>query len=50
MSAALGVITIEYFVWKRRNAARDLMTEEQKLAEDDAGVDGDKHHSFRYAL
>ncbi|KAH8085656.1 major facilitator superfamily transporter [Filobasidium floriforme] len=50
MAGALGVITLEYFIWKRRNTARDAMSQEQKLVEDDAGIDGDKHHSFRYAL
>lgn len=50
MAGALGVITLEYFIWKRRNTVRDAMSQEQKLVEDDAGIDGDKHHSFRYAL
>ncbi|KAL1405674.1 hypothetical protein Q8F55_009313 [Vanrija albida] len=43
-------LTVEYMIWRNRNIARDRMTEEEKQAQDDAGVTGDHHHSFRYVL
>jgi hypothetical protein len=50
MAAACFVITAEYLIWKKRNQIRDAMDEQDKLAQDEAGVTGDHHHSFRYAL
>jgi hypothetical protein len=42
--------TLEWWLWRRRNIQRDNMSPEEKQAMDDAGVTGDEHYAFRYAL
>lgn len=46
----LLALTLEWYIWRSRNAARDAMTQEAKDKMDDQGIDGDHHHSFRYVL
>jgi hypothetical protein len=43
-------LTLEWYIWRSRNAAREKLTEEEKAEMDERGVDGDHHHSFRYVL
>jgi hypothetical protein len=50
MVGGICVISLEYYIWKKRNAVRDAMTEEEKAKQDAEGVVGDHHHSFRYVL
>ncbi|GAA5900027.1 uncharacterized protein JCM6883_006066 [Sporobolomyces salmoneus] len=49
MALALLGLTLETWIYKSRNARKLAMTEEEKEAEDAAGVViGDRHHSFMY--
>lgn len=47
---ALIFATLEWYIWRRRNAQRDAMTEDEKAALDERGVTGDHHYKFRYVL
>jgi hypothetical protein len=37
-------------VWRGRNLKREAMSQKEKDEMDDAGVTGDAHYDFRYAL
>ncbi|GAA5953639.1 hypothetical protein JCM10213_002695 [Rhodosporidiobolus nylandii] len=42
------MLCVEVWLLKSRNARKMAMTEEEKRAQDEAGVTGDHHHSFVY--
>lgn len=46
----LGIsgMALEWYIWRSRNLKRELMSEEERAAQDAKGVDGDHHYSFRY--
>lgn len=46
---AIGA-TIEFFIWRSRNAHRERMSAEEKEDMDARGIVGDHHYDFRYAL
>jgi len=48
--AGMVGMTIEFLIWRHRNAKREAMTDEQKAAIDAKGITGDHHYSYRYAL
>ncbi|WVW78056.1 hypothetical protein I302_100007 [Kwoniella bestiolae CBS 10118] len=43
-------LTLEWYIWRSRNARREAMTQEEKDTMDQQGVTGDHHYSFRYLL
>ncbi|GAA6042418.1 hypothetical protein JCM8097_008443 [Rhodosporidiobolus ruineniae] len=45
---ALLFLTLEVYVLRSRNARKLAMSEEEKRAQDAAGVTGDRHWSFKY--
>jgi hypothetical protein len=47
--AMIGM-SVEYFIWRRRNARRAALGEQEKAAIDAKGVTGDHHYLYRYAL
>jgi hypothetical protein len=47
---AIAGMTAEYFIWRSRNAAREKMSAGEKDEIDVAGITGDHHYAFRYAL
>jgi MFS family permease len=49
VGAMIGM-TVEYFIWRKRNAERAVMTEEKKALIDDKGITGDHHYSYVYSL
>lgn len=42
--------SMEYYIWKTRNAHREKMSEEEKDEMAVKGITGDHHYDFRYAL
>lgn len=48
--AAMSGMSVERYIWNRRNRLRASMSEEEKQAQDDRGITGDAHYSYQYAL
>lgn len=46
----LLALTVEWSIWRIRNAKRDVMSQEEKDAQDAKGIEGDHHYDFRYVL
>ncbi|TXT09269.1 uncharacterized protein COLE_03203 [Cutaneotrichosporon oleaginosum] len=49
-STAILAATLQYYVWRTRNAHRNALSAEEKAEMDERGVTGDHHHGFRYVL